>query len=85
MFSQGMYSSMSRHVPEYRRWSNYKGYNEPARFTSPLVDGEMNKLQFIMHIENDILGANLNKADLERTFKRLFNSIWPKNRRRLHH
>ena len=74
MFFPRMYSSMSRHVPEYRRWSNYKGMNEHLKYTSPLVDGEMNKLQFIMHIENDILGANLNKADLERTFKRLFNS-----------
>ena len=74
MYFPRMYSSDSRHVKEYRRWSNYKGMNEYLKYTSPLVDGEMTKLQFIMHIDNDVLSGNLTKPELERTLKRLFNS-----------
>ena len=69
-----MYSSDGRHVKEYRRWSNYKGMNEYLKYTSPLVDGEMTKLQFLMHIEDEVLSGNLTKAELERTLKKLFNS-----------
>ena len=67
-----MYSSESRHVKEYRRWSNYKGYNEPARFKSPLVDGELSEAEFLMHIEKDILNGKLSKTGLEKSLKKLF-------------
>ena len=73
MFFPRMYSSESRHVKEYRMWSNYKGMNKHLMFESPLVDDEMTKLQFIMHIENDILSGHLSKPQLERTLKKLFN------------
>ena len=69
-----MYSSDSRHIKEYKRWSNYKGFNEYLKYTSPLVKGEMNKRQFIMHIENDILSGKLSKEKLELSLKKAFNS-----------
>ena len=74
MFFPRMYSSDSRHIKEYKRWSNYKGFNEYLKYTSPLVEGEMNKLQFILHIENDILSGKLPKEKLELSLKKLFNS-----------
>jgi hypothetical protein len=74
MFFPRMYSSDSRHIKEYRRWSNYKGFNEQVVYNSPLVSSGMNKAQFTMHIERDLLGGTLSKAELERTFKRLFNT-----------
>ena len=58
MFFPRMYSSESRHVKEYRIWSNYKGYNEASRYTSPLVDGEMSQSGFMLHLEKDILSGN---------------------------
>ena len=67
-----MYSAESRHIKEYRIWSNYKGYNEASRYTSPLVDGEMSKSGFMMHLQNDILSGSLSEAVLGRTLKRLF-------------
>jgi len=67
-----MYSAESRHIKEYRIWSNYKGYNEASRYTSPLVDGEMSKSGFMMHLQNDILSGGLSEAVLGRTLKRLF-------------
>ena len=67
-----MYSSDSRHVKEYRIWSNYKGYNEASRFTSPLVDGQMSQSGFMLHLQNDILSGTLSEAVLGRTLKRLF-------------
>jgi len=67
-----MYSSESRHVKEYRIWSNYKGYNEASRFTSPSVDGEMSQSGFMSHLQKDILSGNLSKAELGRSLKRLF-------------
>lgn len=67
-----MYSSDSRHVKEYRIWSNYKGYNEASRFTSPLVDGQMSQSGFMLHLQKDILSGTLSEAVLGRTLKRLF-------------
>ncbi|MDA0568536.1 MAG: DUF2723 domain-containing protein [Bacteroidetes bacterium] len=67
-----MYSSDSRHVKEYRIWSNYKGYNEASRYTSPLVDEEMSQSGFMLHLQKDILSGNLSEAVLGRTLKRLF-------------
>ena len=67
-----MYSAESRHIKEYRIWSNYKGYNEASRYTSPLVDGEMSKSGFMMHLQKDILSGGLSEAVLGRTLKRLF-------------
>jgi len=68
-----MYSSESRHIKEYRRWSNYKGYNEGQSFTSPLMDGELSRQGFIMHLQQDVFGGTLSKAELTRTLKRLFS------------
>ena len=67
-----MYSPDSRHIKEYRRWSNYKGYMEPVFFTSPLIKGDLTKSQFIAHLEGDFLSGEMPKADLERSLKRLF-------------
>ena len=67
-----MYSSESRHVKEYKRWSNYKGFNEAARYTSPLLEGVMSRQGFMVHLEKDVLNGSLSKADLGRTLKRLF-------------
>lgn len=67
-----MYSSDSRHIKEYRIWSNYKGYNEASRFTSPLVEGQMSQSGFMLHLQNDILSGTLSEAVLGRTLKRLF-------------
>ncbi len=67
-----MYSSEGRHIKEYKRWSNYKGFNEAASYTSPLVDGAMSRQAFLLHLEKDVLSGTLSKADLERTLKRLF-------------
>ena len=74
MFFPRMYSSDGRHVKEYRRWSNYKGMNEYLKYTSPFAEGQMSKMQFIMHIENDILSGELSKVELERKLSKLFNS-----------
>ena len=67
-----MYSAESRHIKEYRIWSNYKGYNEASRYTSPLVEGEMSQSSFMLHLKKDILSGTLSEAVLGRTLKRLF-------------
>ena len=72
MWFPRMYSSDSRHTKEYRRWSNYKGYNEPVRYKSPLVDGELSDAELLMHIEQDILSGQLSKTRLDKTLKSLF-------------
>jgi hypothetical protein len=46
---------------------------EPVFFTSPLVQGELSRAQFIAHLEQDFLSGQLPKADLERSLKKLFN------------
>jgi len=74
MWFPRMYSSESRHIKVYRSWSNYKGYNEEVKFTSPLSDGSMTKPEFLFHLETQILSGKLKKDDLERTLKRLFNA-----------
>ncbi len=67
-----MYSSEGRHVKEYKRWSNYKGFNQAARYTSPLVDGAMSRQAFLIHLEKDVFNGTMSKSELERTLKRLF-------------
>ena len=44
-----MYSSTASHIKEYKRWSNYKGFNATTSYVSPLVDGAMNRAQFVAH------------------------------------
>lgn len=72
MFFPRMYSSEGRHVKEYKRWSNYKGFNETTRYTSPLVSGAMSRQSFLIHLERDVFNGTLSKAELERTLKRFF-------------
>ena len=52
-----MYSSTSSHVAEYKKWSNYKGFNSPTYYSSPLLEVAMTRPEFKAHLENDILGA----------------------------
>ena len=67
-----MYSSTGSHIAEYKKWSNYKGFNTPTAYTSPLVEGALSRSALVSHIENDILGGRMEKAELERVMRRLF-------------
>ena len=67
-----MYSSTSSHVAEYKKWSNYKGFNSPTYYSSPLLEVAMTRPEFKAHLENDILGADMGKMELERVLRRLF-------------
>ena len=67
-----MYSSTGSHVQEYKRWSDYKGFNSPTMYTSPLLNEPMGRAQFKAHLENDILGAGMGQMELERVMRRLF-------------
>ena len=67
-----MYSSTGSHVQEYKKWSNYKGFNSPTYYTSPLVEGPMSRAEFEAHIEKDVLGSRMEKAELDRVLRRLF-------------
>ena len=67
-----MYSSQANHVREYKKWSNYKGWNEEVSFVSPL-DGQARDAQaFELHLSSRVLGGNLDKAELTRTLKNLY-------------
>ena len=68
-----MYSSTASHIKEYKRWSNYKGFNATTSYVSPLVDGAMNRAQFVAHLEGEILSGQLEKPELERVLRRLFS------------
>ena len=67
-----MYSSTASHVREYKKWSDYKGFNTPALYTSPLVDVPMGRSEFLAHLERDILGGGMAQMELERVMRRLF-------------
>lgn len=70
-----MYSSQANHVREYKRWSNYKGWNEEVAFVSPLDGVERDGPAFELHLSSRILGANLDKAELTRTLNNLYRSF----------
>ena len=67
-----MYSSTASHVREYKKWSDYKGFNTPVLYTSPLVDVPMGRSEFLAHLERDILGGGMAQMELERVMRRLF-------------
>ena len=67
-----MYSSTGSHIPEYKKWSNYKGFNSPTVYTSPILEGVMGRAEFKAHIENDLLAGRMEKAELDRVLRRLF-------------
>ena len=67
-----MYSSTASHVREYKKWCDYKGFNTPTTYTSPLTDVPMGRSEFLAHLERDILGAGMEQMELERVMRRLF-------------
>ena len=70
-----MYSSQSNHIREYKKWSNYKGWNEDVAFTSPL-DGEARDVAaFELHLASRILGGGMGKDELNRTLNNLYRSF----------
>ena len=69
-----MYSSQANHQAEYKRWSNYKGWNETRTFTSPFAEVSMTRDEFEMHLDFEILGQGKDKTRLERDLQRLFRS-----------
>ena len=70
-----MYSSQSNHIREYKKWSNYKGWNEDVAFTSPL-DGEARDVAaFELHLASRILGDGMGKDELNRTLNNLYRSF----------
>ena len=72
MWLPRMYSGTSSHIPEYKRWSNYKGFNSPSYFTSPLTEEPMTRRDFVRHVEKEILSGKLEKMELERVMRRMF-------------
>ena len=70
-----MYSSQSNHIREYKRWSNYKGWNEEVAFVSPSMARSAMALAFRRHLSSRILGANMEKAELTRTLNNLYRSF----------
>jgi len=69
-----MYSSTGSHVREYKQWSDYKGFNAPSSYVSPMLNVAMSRSEFLAHLENDILGGSLDKAELEGLLRSLFGS-----------
>ena len=67
-----MHSSTGSHIPEYKRWSNYKGFNAPSFYTSPLTDRVMTRGEFVNHLERGVLAGTLEKMELERVLRRMF-------------
>ncbi|MDG2246508.1 MAG: DUF2723 domain-containing protein [Flavobacteriales bacterium] len=67
-----MYSSQANHVREYKRWSNYKNWNVSHLYSSPFIDGMMDRETFAMHIDTDLLNAGFEKKKLERNLNKLF-------------
>jgi len=70
-----LYSSQANHVREYKKWCNYKGWNEDAAFVSPLDQRERDASSFESHLSNQILGGNMDKAELGRTMNNLYRSF----------
>ena len=70
-----MYSSQANHIREYKRWSNYKGWNEAVSFVSPVDGEERDASAFELHLSTRILGANMDKAALNRTLNNLYRSF----------
>ena len=69
-----MYSTQANHIEAYKSWSNYKGYNQTASFTSPLSDVRMNDQQFEAHISRDYLQSGMSKEGLSRALNALYRS-----------
>ncbi len=67
-----MYSSQANHISEYKRWSDYKNYSLTMLYTSPLIEGAMNRETFAYHLENDVLKNQTDKRKLERTLNQVF-------------
>ena len=70
-----MYSSQANHVREYKKWSNYKGWNEDVGFVSPLDDKERDAASFELHLAGRILGGNMDKNELNQTLNNLYRSF----------
>lgn len=70
-----MYSSQANHIREYKRWSNYKGWNEDAGFVSPVDGKERDAKTFEVHLAGRILGGNMDKDELNRTLNNLYRSF----------
>jgi len=70
-----MYSGQSNHVNEYKRWSNYKGWNEEVGFVSPVDNQQRDATTFELHLAGRILGGNMDKAELSRTLNNLYRSF----------
>ncbi|MGB0422853.1 MAG: protein O-mannosyl-transferase family [Flavobacteriales bacterium] len=69
-----MYSSQGNHIGEYKRWSDYQGWNKTNVFSSPFVEYLMSPDEFEMHLDIVILGDGKDKATLQRDLNRLFKS-----------
>ena len=68
-----MYSSTGSHIPEYKKWSDYKGFNSPTVYMSPVMpDVAMTRPEFKSHVEMELLGGKMEKAELDRVLRRLF-------------
>jgi len=70
-----MYSGQSNHVRDYKKWSNYKGWNEDVAFTSPLDGESRDAAAFELHIASRILGGGMGKEELNRTLNNLYRSL----------
>ena len=70
-----MYSSQSNHIREYKKWSNYKGWNEDVAFTSPLDGEARDAAGFELHLASRILGGGMGKDELNRTLNNLYRSF----------
>lgn len=69
-----MWSPQGNHKTAYMQWSNYKGYNEQAGFSSPLADGVMGLEAFERHIAEAYLGSGMSQTELTRALNALFRS-----------
>ena len=70
-----MYSSQANHIREYKRWSNYKGWNEDVGFVSPVDGKERDATTFELHLAGRILGGNMDKDELNRTLNNLYRTF----------
>ena len=70
-----MYSGQANHIREYKRWSNYKGWNEEFNFVSPVDGKERDAKTFEMHVASRILGGSMSKEELNRTLNNLYRSF----------
>ncbi|NQX90538.1 MAG: DUF2723 domain-containing protein [Flavobacteriales bacterium] len=73
-FFPRMYSSQANHIREYKKWSNFKGWNKTRVFSSPFLDQMMTQEEFEQHLDVVILGNGKDQAQLQRDLNRLFKS-----------